>query len=231
MALTGGTRLGPYEILTPIGAGGMGEVYRARDTRLDRIVAIKVLPAALAADPQFRERFAREAKSISALNDPNICALYDVGEAPATTADAGSTHFLVMEYLEGETLAARLARGALPLHEALRIAAEIAGALDAAHRQGIIHRDLKPGNVFLARRTGSSTSMSYSAKLLDFGLAKFAASVSDPLLTAMPTATRRSLHRGQSSARSSTWRRNRSKAAAWTRERTFLRSARCCSRW
>ena len=185
MGLTAGTRLGPYEILTPVGAGGMGEVYRARDTRLDRIVAIKVLPPALATDPQFRERFAREAKSISALNDPYICALYDVGEAPAT--EAGSTHFLVMEYLEGETLAARLARGALPLPEALRIAAEIASALDAAHRQGIIHRDLKPGNVFLVRRAGSSTSS--VAKLLDFGLAKFGANVSDPLLTAMPTAS------------------------------------------
>jgi eukaryotic-like serine/threonine-protein kinase len=185
MGLTAGTRLGPYEIVTPVGAGGMGEVYRARDTRLDRIVAIKVLPPALATDPQFRERFAREAKSISALNDPYICALYDVGEAPAT--EAGSTHFLVMEYLEGETLAARLARGALPLPEALRIATEIASALDAAHRQGIIHRDLKPGNVFLVRRAGSSTSS--VAKLLDFGLAKFAANVSDPLLTAMPTAT------------------------------------------
>ena len=189
MALTGGTRLGPYEILTLIGAGGMGEVYRARDTRLDRIVAIKVLPPALAADPQFRERFAREAKSISSLNDPNICALYDVGEAPGTAADSASAHFLVMEYLEGETLAARLGRGSLPLPEALRIAAEIASALDAAHRQGIVHRDLKPGNVFLVRRSGSSTSTSSTAKLLDFGLAKFAANVSDPLLTAMPTAT------------------------------------------
>ena len=189
MALTGGSRLGPYEVLAPIGAGGMGEVYRARDTRLNRIVAIKVLPPTLAADAHFRERFAREAKSISALNDPHICALYDVGEVPATAADVSSTHFLVMEYLEGETLAARLARGAMPLPEALRSAAEIAGALDAAHRQRIIHRDLKPGNVFLARRTGSSTSMSFSAKLLDFGLAKFAANVSDPLLTAMPTAT------------------------------------------
>ena len=189
MTLSAGARLGPYEILTPVGAGGMGEVYRARDTRLDRIVAIKVLPPTLAADPQFRERFAREAKSISALNDPNICALYDVGEAPGTAADSASTHFLVMEYLEGETLAARLGRGSLPLPEALRIAAEIASALDAAHRQRIIHRDLKPGNVFLVRRSGSSTSTSSIAKLLDFGLAKFAANVSNPLLTAMPTAS------------------------------------------
>ena len=189
MALTGGTRLGPDQILTPIGAGGMGEVYRARDTRLDRIVAIKVLPSAFAADPQFRERFAREAQEYLRAERPQYLRLYHVGEAPATAADAGSTHFLVMEYLEGETLAARLARGALPLPEALRFAAEIAGALDAAHRQGIVHRDLKPGNVFLARRMGSSTATSSSAKLLDFGLAKFAATVSDPLLTAMPTAT------------------------------------------
>jgi Tol biopolymer transport system component len=183
MALSDGTRLGPYQIITLVGAGGMGEVYRGRDTRLDRIVAIKVLPPALAADPQFRERFAREAKSISALNDPNICALYDVGEAPPIPGPSVSAHFLVMEYLEGETLAARLARGALPLPEALRIAADVASALDAAHRQGIIHRDLKPGNVFLVRRA------SPTAKLLDFGLAKFAQNVSDPLLTAMPTAT------------------------------------------
>ena len=186
MALSAGARLGPYEILTPLGAGGMGEVYRARDTRLDRIVAIKVLPPALAADPQFRERFAREAKSISALNDPNICALYDVGEATDTGAGAAPAHFLVMEYLEGETFAARLARGALALPEALRIASEIASALDAAHRHGIIHRDLKPGNVFLVRRGTSSGSP--TAKLLDFGLAKFASNVPGPL-TAMHTAT------------------------------------------
>src|ERR1039457_674500 len=156
MALTSGTKLGPYEILAPIGAGGMGEVYRAKDTRLDRTVAIKILPPHLAGDPQFRERFEREAKTISALNHPHICALYDIGRDR-------DTEFLVLEYLEGETLAARLARGPLPLPEVLRIAVEIAGALDKAHRQGIVHRDLKPGNVILTK-TG--------AKLLDFGLAK-----------------------------------------------------------
>lgn len=149
----------------------MGEVYKARDSRLDRVVAIKVLPAQLAADPLFLERFDREAKSISALNDPNICTLYDVGQATIAGSDA-VTHFLVMEYLEGETLAERLHRGALPVGEALRIASGVASALDKAHRHGIIHRDLKPGNVFLLR--GSSASAPATAKLLDFGLAKLA---------------------------------------------------------
>jgi Tol biopolymer transport system component len=157
MALASGTRLGPYEIDRSIGAGGMGEVYKARDTRLERPVAIKVLPAQLAADPQFLERFEREAKSISALNHPNICTLYDIGES-------AGTRYLVLEYLEGETLAARIAKGPLPLPDVLKTAIEIASALDKAHRQGIVHRDLKPGNVMLTK-TGS--------KLLDFGLAAF----------------------------------------------------------
>jgi len=156
MPLSAGTRLGPYEILSPLGAGGMGEVYKACDTRLDRTVAVKVLTPQLAGDPGFRERFEREAKSISALNHPNICALYDIGRDR-------DIEFLVLEYLEGETLAARIAVGPLPLPEVIRIAVEIAGALDKAHRQGIVHRDLKPGNVILTK-TG--------AKLLDFGLAK-----------------------------------------------------------
>ena len=160
MSLPSGTRLGPYEVLAGIGAGGMGEVYRARDTRLGRDVAIKVLPVALAADSQFRDRFEREARSISQLTHPNICALYDIGQA---TIDAAPVEFLVMELLEGETLAARLTKGALPLADVLRIAVEIAGALDKAHRQGIVHRDLKPGNIMLTK-SGS--------KLLDFGLAK-----------------------------------------------------------
>ena len=142
----------------------MGEVYKAKDTRLDRIVALKVLPATLAADPEFRERFEREAKSISALNHPNICALYDVGRQDGI-------EYLVMEYLEGETLAARIERGALPASEALPIAIDIASALDRAHRQGIVHRDLKPGNVMLIK-TGASRSGAPQAKLLDFGLAK-----------------------------------------------------------
>src|SRR5262245_29150050 len=126
MTLAVGARLGPYQILTPLGAGGMGEVYRARDTRLDRTVAIKVLPADLAGDPRFRERFEREAKAISALNHPNICTLHDVG-------NQDGVEFLVMEYLEGQTLAARLARGTMPMADALKIAMEVASALDKAH--------------------------------------------------------------------------------------------------
>jgi len=156
MPLAAGMRLGPYEVLGLIGAGGMGEVYKARDTRLDRTVAIKVLPTELSADPERRARFEREARTIAGLNHPHICTLYDVGE------HVGST-YLVMEYLAGETLAARLDKGRLPLGQALSVAVEIADALAAAHRQGVIHRDLKPGNVLLTK-TG--------AKLLDFGLAK-----------------------------------------------------------
>ncbi|HEV3139306.1 MAG TPA: protein kinase, partial [Vicinamibacterales bacterium] len=156
MALAPGTRLGAYEVLTLLGSGGMGEVYRARDTRLDRTVAVKILPGALAADPQFRERFDREARAISQLTHPHICTLYDVGEHDGTA-------FLVMELLDGGTLADRLTKGALPSAQALTIGIEIASALDAAHRAGIVHRDLKPGNVMLTKD---------GAKLLDFGLAK-----------------------------------------------------------
>jgi serine/threonine protein kinase/Tol biopolymer transport system component len=170
--LPSGTRLGPYEILAPLGAGGMGEVHKARDTRLDRIVAIKVLPAPLAADPEFRQRFAREARAISALNDPHICTLFDVGETPAAGPDVLGVHYLVMEYLEGETLAARLARGPLSAPEAMQIGIEVATALETAHRNGIVHRDLKPGNVFLVKR--SPSAIGPRAKLLDFGLAKTA---------------------------------------------------------
>jgi Tol biopolymer transport system component len=156
MPLAPGTRLGPYEILTDIGAGGMGEVYKARDTRLDRVVAVKVLLPHVADDPLFRERFEREARAVSALDHPHICALYDIGHEQ-------SMQFLVLQYLEGETLAHRLATGPLPLDQALKRASEIADALDKAHRAGIVHRDLKPGNVMLTRN---------GAKLLDFGLAK-----------------------------------------------------------
>ena len=156
MSLTAGARLGPYEIVSPLGAGGMGEVYRAKDGRLNRTVAIKILSDESAADADRRERFEREAKAISALDHPNICALYDVGEHEGT-------YFLVMPCLEGQTLADRIAKGALPPDQAIRCAIEIATALDAAHRHGIIHRDLKPGNIMLTK-TG--------VKLLDFGLAK-----------------------------------------------------------
>jgi Tol biopolymer transport system component len=161
--LSSGSRLGPYEIIAPLGAGGMGEVYKARDTRLNRIVAIKVLPEALAVDPQFRQRFDQEARAVAALNHPNICTLHDVGRQD-------STDFLVMELLEGETLSDRLKKGAVPLDEALPYAMQIADALARAHRAGIVHRDLKPGNIFLARSGG--TSGAPVAKLLDFGLAK-----------------------------------------------------------
>ncbi|MDH3216886.1 MAG: serine/threonine protein kinase [Candidatus Krumholzibacteria bacterium] len=139
MHLTSGSRLGPYEIVAPLGAGGMGEVYRARDTRLDREVAVKVLPQHLSAEKEVRARFEREAKTVSALNHPNICTLYDVGRE-------GDTDYLVMELIEGETLAARIGRGPLPTDELLRIGSEIADALDRAHRAGVVHRDLKPGN-------------------------------------------------------------------------------------
>ncbi len=179
MSLQPGARLGPYEILAPVGAGGMGEVYRARDTRLDRTVAIKVLPQQLAADPQFRERFDREARTISQLTHPHVCTLHDVG-------DHEGTAFLVMEYLEGETLAARIERGALKLDDALRIAMEIVSALDAAHRAGVVHRDLKPANVMLTKSSAGSAS-SPQAKLLDFGLAKAGASTVAGGQTMMPT--------------------------------------------
>jgi eukaryotic-like serine/threonine-protein kinase len=156
MALPSGTKLGPYEIQSPLGAGGMGEVYRARDTRLDRTVAIKVLPAHLSSDPELKQRMEREAKAISALQHANICTLYDIGTQEGT-------NFLVMEYLEGQTLAERLAKGPLPIEQVLKIGTEVAQALEKAHQHGIIHRDLKPANIMLTKA---------GAKLMDFGLAK-----------------------------------------------------------
>jgi Tol biopolymer transport system component len=156
MPLDPGTRLGPYIIESLVGAGGMGEVYRARDSRLGRAVALKMLPSEFAADAELRRRLEREARVISSLSHPHVCALFDVGHQDGFD-------YLVMEYLEGETLAARLTRGALPLDQVLRFASEIAGALAAAHRRGLVHRDLKPGNVMLTRD---------GARLLDFGLAK-----------------------------------------------------------
>lgn len=158
MALTAGTKLGPYEIIGAIGAGGMGEVYRACDTRLARDVAVKVLPPHLADRPELRERFEREARAVAGLNHPHICVLHDIG-------NQDGTDFLVMEYLEGETLAQRLTKAALPLQQTLQYAIEIADALDKAHRKGITHRDLKPGNIMLTKS---------GVKLLDFGLAKLA---------------------------------------------------------
>ena len=156
MKLSAGTRLGPYEIVAPLGAGGMGEVYRARDTRLDRVVAIKVLPSHLNNSPEMQQRFEREARAVSSLSHSNICTLFDVGRQDGID-------YLVMEYVDGESLADRLSKGPLPMDQVLRYAIQIADALDRAHRQGIIHRDLKPGNIMLAKS---------GAKLLDFGLAK-----------------------------------------------------------
>src|SRR5467141_5125904 len=142
MPLAPGTQLGPYEITAPLGAGGMGEVYRARDTRLERTVAIKILPAQFSSDPVRKQRFEREAKTISNLNHPHICVLYDVGSQDGVD-------YLVMECVEGETLAKRLEKGALPLEQVLKFGMQIADALDKAHRNGVVHRDLKPGNIML----------------------------------------------------------------------------------
>jgi serine/threonine protein kinase len=156
MALTSGTKLGPYEVVSPLGAGGMGEVYRGRDTRLDRTVAIKILPEHLSSNPEAKRRFEREARAISSLNHPNICTLYDVGHQDGID-------YLVMEYLEGETLADRLVKGPLPPEQVLKYGIEICEGLEKAHRGGVTHRDLKPGNIMLTKG---------GAKLLDFGLAK-----------------------------------------------------------
>jgi serine/threonine protein kinase/Tol biopolymer transport system component len=173
MGLTSGTKLGPYEIVAPLGAGGMGEVYRARDTRLGRFVAIKVLPEHLADRADLRERFEREAHTIASLNHPHICSMYDVGHQ-------NGTDYLVMEYLEGETLAQRLQKGPLTPEQVLQYAIQIADALDKAHRKGITHRDLKPGNIMLTKS---------GAKLLDFGLAKLKPPTTplDDTLSVLPT--------------------------------------------
>jgi len=174
MGLTAGTKLGPYEIQSPLGAGGMGEVYRARDTRLGRDVAIKVLPSRLSSDPDLKARFEREAKAISALSHPHICHLYDIGSQDGTD-------YLVMELLEGESLADRLKKGPLPLKQALQYGVEIAQALETAHRNGIVHRDLKPGNIMLTKS---------GAKLLDFGLAKPAPNVATVASGSMATMSK-----------------------------------------
>ncbi len=159
MALSSGTKLGPYEIQSMLGAGGMGEVYRARDTRLNRVVAIKILAVHLSQSAEAKSRFDREARAISSLSHPNICPLYDVGEQDGIS-------YLVMEYLEGETLANRLLKGPLPLQQVFKVGAEVCEGLERAHRSGVVHRDLKPSNIMLTK-TG--------AKLMDFGLAKPAA--------------------------------------------------------
>ena len=181
MALADGIRLGPYEIQSAIGAGGMGEVYKAIDTRLARVVAVKVLPPHWAASAEMKERFEREAQALASLSHPHICVLHDIGQDRPATHSA-PIDFLVMEYLEGETLATRLERGALGVTEALKIGIQIADALDKAHRRGVVHRDLKPSNVMLTPS---------GAKLLDFGLAKFGGSEAGALsgVTSPPTRT------------------------------------------
>src|SRR5262245_13994864 len=171
MPLDAGKTLGPYQILNPIGAGGMGEVYKAKDARLNRTVAIKVLPQDVASDPERKQRFEREAQTIAALNHPNICVVYDVGEA-------GGTHYMVMEYLEGETLAARIERSPMPREQALKCAIEIGDALDKAHSHGVVHRDVKPANIILTKA---------GAKLLDFGLAKAGAAAVVSGVSQLPT--------------------------------------------
>src|SRR5215468_8070028 len=142
MLLASGTKLGPYEIVGPLGAGGMSEVYRARDSRLGRDVAVKILPKEMSSDPQRKQRFEREAKTISQLNHPNICTLHDIGSQDGID-------YLVMECVEGQTLAKRLEKGPLPIEQVLKYGAQIADALDKAHRSGVVHRDLKPGNIML----------------------------------------------------------------------------------
>jgi eukaryotic-like serine/threonine-protein kinase len=182
--LAPGTRLGPYAVQALLGAGGMGEVHRASDTRLDRAVALKIIPAELSSDLRRRQRFEREARAISALQHPNICTLYDIGSQDGMD-------YLVMEYLEGETLAERLQSGRIPLEQTLRCATEVADALDAAHRRGIVHCDLKPGNIFITAHGES--------KVLDFGLAK--------LEESKPTVDT-PFHRLQSKGRNHPWPRD-----------------------
>jgi eukaryotic-like serine/threonine-protein kinase len=171
MGLASGTRFGPYEIVIQVGAGGMGEVYRAKDTRLNRTVAIKILPPHLSSSPDLRQRFEREARAVSSLSHAHICTLHDIG-------NQDGAFYLVMEFLEGENLADRLSKGPLPLEQTLRYGMQIADALEKAHKQGIVHRDLKPGNIMLTKS---------GAKLLDFGLAKFAAEQTQPALSEVAT--------------------------------------------
>ena len=193
LALHPGTRLGAYEVTAPSGAGGMGEVYKGRDTRLNRVVAIKILASDIAHDASLRARFEREAQAVAALDHPHICGIYDVGEA-------NGTHFLVMPYLEGQTLAARLENGALPPDDTLKIATELADALEKAHRKGIIHRDLKPANIMLTKA---------GSKLLDFGIAKLKAPASSMAArTGGGTATLATAH-GTVLGTGNTWRRSK----------------------
>ena len=218
MALAAGTRLGPYEVQSAIGAGGMGEVYRARDTRLDRAVAVKILPAHLSTDSAARQRFDREARVISSLTHPNICQLYDVGRQDGVD-------FIVMELLEGETLADRLKKGPLPLEQVLKCGIEICEGLEKAHKSGVVHRDLKPGNVMLTKS---------GAKLMDFGVAK----AMEAVKTATATATIGMAGNGPPLTAQGTvvgtfqyMRRSNWRGRKRTPERIFLLWVRCCTRW
>ena len=216
--ITPGTRLGPYEILSALGAGGMGEVYRARDTKLNRDVAIKVLPDSFASDPERLARFKREAQTLASLNHPNIAQIYGLEESNGVRA-------LVMELVEGEDLSQRIARGPIPIDEALPIAKQIAEALEAAHEQGIIHRDLKPANIKV-RADGT-------VKVLDFGLAK----AMEPARSRRASAKLADDHDAgddaggrRSSAPRPTWRPSRRRASRSTSGPTSGRSAACCTR-
>ncbi len=229
MALPVGSRLGPYEISALLGVGGMGEVYRARDTRLGRTVALKVLPSEATADPERRQSFEEEARTVAALNHPNICVLYDIGEgvpsgvgglAPSAQPLA-PVHFLVMEHLEGKSLAERLVEGPLPLEQALDVAIQMADALDKAHGNGVVHRDLSPANVMLTRS---------GAKLLDFGLATLVAHGTGP--GSRPRCGRTSIRFATAwLARHTTCRPSRRKASPRTAGRISSASACCSTRW
>ena len=216
MAIGAGTRFGPYEIQSPLGAGGMGEVYKARDTRLDRTVAIKILPAALAADPQFRERFEREARTISQLDHANICALYDVGQEHGTS-------YLVMQYLEGETLAARLQKGALPLAEALKIAHR-----DRRRARQGAPRGHRPSRSEARQRDADQVGREAARLRPGQDRVRSRRGADRRFCRRRPSASRR---RAPSSARFSTWRPSRSKGRTRMRGRTSSRSARSSTRW
>jgi serine/threonine protein kinase len=212
--LAPGTQLGPFEIQSLLGSGGMGEVYRARDNRLDRTVAIKIIPPSFSSDSIRRQRFQRESRAISALQHPNICTLYEVGQQDGVD-------YLVMEYQEGETLGVRLAKARLGIGQVLTYGIEIANAVDAAHARGIIHRDLKPGNIFLTLRGG--------CKALDFGLAQIETEESPeaPTLTQMDLLTSPGATVGQ-------WvicHQNRHAGKLWTTGPTFSHWGACCTRW
>ena len=216
MPLAPGTRLGPYEVIAPLGAGGMGEVYRGRDARLQRDVALKILPALFAGDADRLARFEREAQALAALNHPNIAAIYGFEEG---TGESAGERALVLELVEGETLAERIARGRIPSAEALTIARQIASALEAAHEQGIVHRDLKPANI--------KVTPDGIVKVLDFGLAKLTGAadssagskLQDPAYTARPSS---------SLAQSVAWRTSRN--SSWER-RVTRRPHRVSRKW